>query len=518
MKAADLGTEEWVDLRLSMNQSFVPKLKGVNTHDDRELGVHGLPPVRRRGGQAGQARRTWWTRDRSPWPLADATATATASPAPARPRRRPRPQDGHGRDAGAEARAPLGRAAPRRRGASGSPSRRLPLTSRSMWRREPLQLRLPPSRMITASRTISSGPAPSKARWTLHRPTRPSAGRPGTSMLALRLTSWLRARSSRTSMSWQPPLDGVAPRRTRAARRPWRGGGGRDRAQLLELGLDVDGVRGLDRPERLCSPVSSSANSTLGSAVAGGRRAEGSAASAGGRGRRRRRRRGRRGGRRVGHGRRAAGPTRPRWAPPPAWAATRPARPSCGPRRWPAARSPSASRRRRPRAARRPRSTGAPRGFSASFSVSTGRMLRMSRLLYWKTIGHLVEREPQLGQVHLQVAERLDVRVLRRRPGCRPRRRRRPRPSGPACGWRCRRPGRAPCRAGAGPSCPPITPDVEGQEVEEERAVGLGLEAHHLARASGRPSSGGCTGGWWSSRTGQDRSTRSWPSSASSCS
>lgn len=39
VKAADLGTDEWVDLRLSMNQSFVPKLKGVNTHDDRELGV-----------------------------------------------------------------------------------------------------------------------------------------------------------------------------------------------------------------------------------------------------------------------------------------------------------------------------------------------------------------------------------------------------------------------------------------------------------------------------------------------
>jgi len=39
VKAADLGTEDWVDLRLSMNQSFVPKLKGVNNTDDRELGV-----------------------------------------------------------------------------------------------------------------------------------------------------------------------------------------------------------------------------------------------------------------------------------------------------------------------------------------------------------------------------------------------------------------------------------------------------------------------------------------------
>jgi hypothetical protein len=39
IKAEDLGQEEWVDLRLSMNQSFVPRLAGVNTHDDRELGV-----------------------------------------------------------------------------------------------------------------------------------------------------------------------------------------------------------------------------------------------------------------------------------------------------------------------------------------------------------------------------------------------------------------------------------------------------------------------------------------------
>lgn len=39
VKAADLGQEEWVDLRLSMNQSFIPKEKGVNSTDDRELGL-----------------------------------------------------------------------------------------------------------------------------------------------------------------------------------------------------------------------------------------------------------------------------------------------------------------------------------------------------------------------------------------------------------------------------------------------------------------------------------------------
>ena len=39
VKAADLGSDEWVDMRIAMNQSFVPKLKGVNATDDRELGV-----------------------------------------------------------------------------------------------------------------------------------------------------------------------------------------------------------------------------------------------------------------------------------------------------------------------------------------------------------------------------------------------------------------------------------------------------------------------------------------------
>ena len=39
VKAADLGDQEWVDLRLSMNQSFVPKARGINATDDRELGL-----------------------------------------------------------------------------------------------------------------------------------------------------------------------------------------------------------------------------------------------------------------------------------------------------------------------------------------------------------------------------------------------------------------------------------------------------------------------------------------------
>lgn len=37
-KAADLGDGEWVDLRLAMNESFVPKAKGIN-NDERELAL-----------------------------------------------------------------------------------------------------------------------------------------------------------------------------------------------------------------------------------------------------------------------------------------------------------------------------------------------------------------------------------------------------------------------------------------------------------------------------------------------
>jgi hypothetical protein len=41
VKAADLGDEEWTDLRLSMNESFVPKnLKPPLNNDDRELGFN----------------------------------------------------------------------------------------------------------------------------------------------------------------------------------------------------------------------------------------------------------------------------------------------------------------------------------------------------------------------------------------------------------------------------------------------------------------------------------------------
>jgi hypothetical protein len=38
VKAEDLGTEDWVDLKLAMNQSFVPKELQMNT-DERVLGL-----------------------------------------------------------------------------------------------------------------------------------------------------------------------------------------------------------------------------------------------------------------------------------------------------------------------------------------------------------------------------------------------------------------------------------------------------------------------------------------------
>ena len=41
VKAADLGDEEWTDVRLSMNESFVPKnLNPPLNNDDRELGFN----------------------------------------------------------------------------------------------------------------------------------------------------------------------------------------------------------------------------------------------------------------------------------------------------------------------------------------------------------------------------------------------------------------------------------------------------------------------------------------------
>lgn len=84
VKAADLGSEEWVDLRLGMNQSFVPKLKGVNTHDDRELGLLVYHLYISEADKLGSLANTV-----DAGPLTAPTALAVASPAPGKPTRAP---------------------------------------------------------------------------------------------------------------------------------------------------------------------------------------------------------------------------------------------------------------------------------------------------------------------------------------------------------------------------------------------------------------------------------------------
>jgi hypothetical protein len=84
IKAADLGQEDWVNLRLSMNQSFVPKLKGVNTTDDRELGLLVYHLYVAEADKLGNPKDVVDAGPVTVAPLATATAgaTTTASPAP----------------------------------------------------------------------------------------------------------------------------------------------------------------------------------------------------------------------------------------------------------------------------------------------------------------------------------------------------------------------------------------------------------------------------------------------------
>ena len=86
VKAADLGTEEWVDLRLSMNQSFVPKAKNLNAMDDRELG---LMVYHLFVGEADALGKVGDVVDAGPVTLTGAPAAAASpakpAPAPAKP-------------------------------------------------------------------------------------------------------------------------------------------------------------------------------------------------------------------------------------------------------------------------------------------------------------------------------------------------------------------------------------------------------------------------------------------------
>jgi hypothetical protein len=85
VKAADLGTEEWVDLRLAMNQSFVPKVKNLNAMDDRELG---LMVYHLFVGEADALGKVEGVVDAAPVALPSAPAAA-AAPAPAKPAPKP---------------------------------------------------------------------------------------------------------------------------------------------------------------------------------------------------------------------------------------------------------------------------------------------------------------------------------------------------------------------------------------------------------------------------------------------
>jgi len=72
VKAQDLGTDEWTDLRLSMNQSFVPKnLTPPLNNDDRELGFNVYHLYVAEADQAGQVEG-----------VADAVPLAPAAPTP----------------------------------------------------------------------------------------------------------------------------------------------------------------------------------------------------------------------------------------------------------------------------------------------------------------------------------------------------------------------------------------------------------------------------------------------------
>jgi hypothetical protein len=82
IKAQDLGQDEWVDLRLSMNQSFVPKLKGVNSTDDRELGLLVYHIYVAEADKLGSPRDVVDAGPVTVAPLVPGTPATTASPAP----------------------------------------------------------------------------------------------------------------------------------------------------------------------------------------------------------------------------------------------------------------------------------------------------------------------------------------------------------------------------------------------------------------------------------------------------
>ncbi|HET7747337.1 MAG TPA: hypothetical protein VFM29_08550, partial [Vicinamibacteria bacterium] len=80
--AAELGQDEWVDLRLSMNQSFVPKLKGVNATDDRELSLMVSKLYVGEADKLGEVKDVVTAQPVTLGALASASSAPTASPKP----------------------------------------------------------------------------------------------------------------------------------------------------------------------------------------------------------------------------------------------------------------------------------------------------------------------------------------------------------------------------------------------------------------------------------------------------
>ena len=161
-----------------------------------------------------------------------------------------------------------------------------------------------------------------------------------------------------------------------------------------------------------------------------------------------------RGGRppRAGGASAAAGAARGR-ARPAMPGAPSPRRSSPGSSRARGARSPSASRRRPTPWTAAASKCGRAARVEGLLQRLDGEDVAQVALVVLEDEGQPARVDAQLLEVLAQVRERLLVRLRGRRPGCRPRTRRRRRPSAPAAGWRCRRPGRARCRAAGGPSC-----------------------------------------------------------------
>ena len=123
---------------------------------------------------------------------------------------------------------------------------------------------------------------------------------------------------------------------------------------------------------------------------------------------------------------------------------------------------------------------GRPRGLSLSLRISTGRALGRSRLLYWRTVGISPGSISLASQVLLQVGQRVQVRVQRRLLAV-------GHEHDAVGALQHQLPGRVvEDLAGDGVELDarlhaPDGAEVDGQEVEEQGAVGLRGQGQHLS-------------------------------------